>query len=463
MQNNIFEETKKSLDSVGCGFCLAKWTQVTMHLQTGLNHSCHHPTAHKIPIAEIQRNPSALHNTKFKKYKRKEMLDGKRPAECDYCWNIEDNSDNYSDRVYKSSEPWSKPHLDEITHSDWRADFNPRYVEVSFSNTCNFKCSYCGPEYSSQWLQEVKQLGGFPTSDSFNSYDKLVEKNKLPILQSEYNPYVEAFWKWWPELYSDLNTFRITGGEPLLSKDTWKVLDYIIENPNPNRELKFAINSNLGVTNELIDKLINKLDRIISEDRVKEVIIFTSVDAYGEQAEYIRNGLNFNKFWDNVNKILYKLPKVTITIMSTYNILSPFSYNKLIEKVWETKKEHQNLERYWQHPILLDTSYLRFPQHQSVKLLFDEQKETILDNAKTALYLGVPIFTNTHMGMTEVETEKIKRIYDWAISNTNPDILNTNRNDFVKFVDEHDKRRGTNFVKTFPELEEFYKKIKYGN
>ena len=107
MQNNIFEETKKSLDSVGCGFCLAKWTQVTMHLQTGLNHSCHHPTAHKIPIAEIQRNPSALHNTKFKKYKRKEMLDGKRPAECDYCWNIEDNSDNYSDRIYKSSEPWS--------------------------------------------------------------------------------------------------------------------------------------------------------------------------------------------------------------------------------------------------------------------------------------------------------------------------------------------------------------------
>jgi hypothetical protein len=86
-----------------------------------------------------------------------------------------------------------------------------------------------------------------------------------------------------------------------------------------------------------------------------------------------------------------------------------------------------------------------------------------LDNAKTALYLGVPIFTNTHMGMTEVETEKIKRIYDWSISKTNSDLLKTNRKDFVKFVDEHDKRRGTNFVKTFPELEEFYKKIKYDN
>ena len=140
MSNKNFEETKKNLNSVGCGMCLAKWTQVTMHLQTGFNHSCHHPSVHKIPVKEIEQNPSALHNTRFKKYKRKEMLEGGRPSECDYCWNIEDNSNTYSDRIYKSSEPWSKPHFEEIAKSDWKADFNPRYVEVSFSNTCNFKC-----------------------------------------------------------------------------------------------------------------------------------------------------------------------------------------------------------------------------------------------------------------------------------------------------------------------------------
>jgi hypothetical protein len=38
--------------------------------------------------------------------------------------------------------------------------------------------------------------------------------------------------------------------------------------------------------------------------------------------------------------------------------------------------------------------------------------------------------------------------------------LNQNRIDFVKFVDEHDLRRGTNFIKTFPEMEDFYHKIK---
>ena len=51
------------LNTTGCGFCLAKWTQVTIHLGVGLTHSCHHVRAHKIPLDELKENPGALHNT----------------------------------------------------------------------------------------------------------------------------------------------------------------------------------------------------------------------------------------------------------------------------------------------------------------------------------------------------------------------------------------------------------------
>ena len=197
---------KTKLDDVGCGFCLAKWTQVTLQLQTGHTHSCHHPKTHKIPVTEIVRNPSALHNTRYKKKRRKEMLEGARPAECDYCWNVEDNSDQFSDRIFKSNESWSRPHMDEIKQSDWRADFNPRYVEVAFSNACNFKCSYCGPAYSTTWQEEIDQYGAYPTSDKFNDPERAVEEDKVPFKQRDHNPYVEAFWRWWPELYRDLHT-----------------------------------------------------------------------------------------------------------------------------------------------------------------------------------------------------------------------------------------------------------------
>ena len=66
-----FNEVKKQLNDVGCGFCLAKWTQVTIHLLNGTTHSCHHPIPHKIPLEEIKNNPKALHNTNFKKQQRK--------------------------------------------------------------------------------------------------------------------------------------------------------------------------------------------------------------------------------------------------------------------------------------------------------------------------------------------------------------------------------------------------------
>jgi len=100
----VLNNLKGELNSTGCGFCLAKWTQVTIHLQMGETHSCHHPKTHKVPLAELTRNPSALHNTRYKKQLRREMLEGKRPEECEYCWNVEDSSDLFSDRIYKSNE-----------------------------------------------------------------------------------------------------------------------------------------------------------------------------------------------------------------------------------------------------------------------------------------------------------------------------------------------------------------------
>jgi organic radical activating enzyme len=448
------QQVKEELNSTGCGFCLAKWTQVTIHLQMGQTHSCHHPSTHNIPVSELTRNPSALHNTKFKKEKRKEMLEGKRPEECGYCWNVEDNSDKFSDRVYKSQEPWSHPHMEEIKNLDWRADYNPRYVEVAFSNVCNFKCSYCGPSFSSQWVQESKKFGGYPTSDNFNNLEYLNKIGQMPIPHTEENPYVEAFWKWWPELYRDLHTFRITGGEPLLMKDTWKILDFIIEEPNPNKELKLGINSNLGATDELIDRLIEKIKIIEENDLVKELVVYTSCDTWGDQAEYIRNGLEFDKFWANVNKVLSQTKKVVVVFMSTYNALSVFRYKELIKGVYELKKRYNSKDRYWNPAVFLDSSYLRHPLHQSVQILPHDFSDNIYSHYLLADSLRD--HDDEFPGFVDIEVDKIKRIYDWMVSPQDTMQQMKNRSDFYKFFSEHDRRRNTDFVKTFPELEEFY-------
>ena len=81
---------RDKLNTVSPSFCTMKWLHQTLYLHTGDNHSCYHPRPHRIGLDEIAENPAALHNTKHKKEQRKKMLEGERPAECSYCWKIED-------------------------------------------------------------------------------------------------------------------------------------------------------------------------------------------------------------------------------------------------------------------------------------------------------------------------------------------------------------------------------------
>lgn len=451
-------KVKQEMDKVSPSICLAKWKQVTLHLHTGHNHSCHHPKTHKSPLEEIAIDCSALHNTKFKKEQRKLMMDGERPQECDYCWRVEDagkGKDVYSDRITKTSAAWAKDFKGEVLANPL-GNINPSSLEISFSNTCNFKCSYCSPEVSSRWMEEIRQHGGYPTSTNFNNLENIKEQDKMPILEKDYNPYVEAFWKWWPDLYKDLRVFRVTGGEPLLTKNTFKVLDYIIEHPHPNLELN--INSNLCVPDELLNKFIERVKRIQDEGMVKEFVMYTSAEAHGKRAEYIRDGLDYNKWYDNCNRVLSEIPNSRLSIMSTYNALSVTSFIPFLDDMIKLRNTY-NTGPERRNPVGIDIPYLRWPWHQSIFILTSdylpqvEQQVTHMYRNKEHAYWP-PL---CGYGFYEHEINKMERLYYVARDEPrNPQDLLRNRKDFVAFVDEHDRRRGTDFLATFPEMAEFY-------
>jgi hypothetical protein len=170
-------------NKLGESLCLAKWTNSTMHLGIGKNHSCHHPDPHVVPIEEVEADPSALHNSSYKRKVRNQMLNGERPSECDYCWRIE-KTEKYSDRVLMSKKRLALPYRKDIITSD---RYDPTMLEVSFSNVCNFKCAYCGPQFSSLWTSEISNLGAYPTSNNYNQI------NEPQILDKEHNPYIMHF------------------------------------------------------------------------------------------------------------------------------------------------------------------------------------------------------------------------------------------------------------------------------
>lgn len=455
--SNVLQE----VNAISPSYCVAKWKQVTMHLHNGHTHSCHHPSTHLIPLEEIKNNSKALHNTSYKKVQRKLMLEGERPTECEYCWKAEDSGNKFSDRIYKSSDTtWAYEHLQEIATLPWHQDVDPSYVEVSFSSVCNFKCSYCSPNISSQWMEEIERHGAYPTSSKFNNLEWLTQTQQIPIPNNQSNPYVDAFWDWWPEMYLQLKHFRITGGEPLLSKNTFKVLDYIIENPNPN--LIVSINTNLNPPVELLDKFIEKVNIIQAGNMVKRFHIFTSAEAQGKQAEYIRFGLDYNLFLQNLEKIICEIPKVACTVMCTYNILSIPTFKNFLVDILHLRRKYNYLALENQRaPVMLDIPYLRYPNHQAAYLapktflFFIEEQIKFMNNNKETGHID---WSTAYMGFHEHEIDKLKRILDimhFEINNPNKNV-NLYRKDFVYFVDEHDKRRGTNFLETFPELKEMY-------
>jgi len=462
MTINNKQELKDQLDKIGPGFCLAKWTQVTMHLGPGLTHSCHHPGAHKIPLNELKDNPSALHNTNHKKELRKEMLSGKRPAECDYCWRIEDNTKEFSDRVNKSFEKWSIGNLEEISKLSGDENYTPKYVEVSFNNTCNFKCSYCGPTFSSKWTEEIKQKGPFVFSKR-HPYNSFKEDEKL-YRENDNNPYIEAFWKWFPEAVKNMHTFRITGGEPLLSKHTFRVIDYLIENPQPN--LEFAINTNACPTDNLWAKLIDKIKLLEEKRVVRSLVIYVSAESIGEQAEYSRDGMCWNTFTKNIESVLDASKYVYISFMSAFNIFSLPTFKKFLEYVLYLRQKYNYINTNLKsiNRIFLDTPYVRHPEFLDVKIA---SKNLVNLYIKDSLdYMIENKNTSNQNGFNEYEIENFNRIYKdclYQLENNSKKQIDQLMIQFSEFVDQYDKRRNKNFTDVFPELFDFYLQCKEKN
>lgn len=443
----ILRDKRQAINAVSPSFCTAKWLQTTLYLQNGYNHSCHHPSPHKIPIEEVVQNPAALHNSQHKKQQRTLMLNGTRPSECDYCWKVEDlGKDYFSDRHYKTADYWAWDRFDEISKLAPEQDVYPAYLEVSFSNVCNFKCSYCSPEISSKWLEEIRQYGPYPLKESNNDIEWLKTVGRYPYKHSEDNPYLNAFWKWFPEALPHLRVFRITGGEPLLSKDTWKVFEYIKNNPQPQLEL--AINTNLCVDSKLIDRFIEQINLI--NPLVKKIDVYTSLESTGEQAEYSRYGLDYSTWNINVRRVLLETAS-SVAIMTTVNILSMTTFTDFIQLVMQLRADFNHSCEYNRVPITIN--YLRWPKQLSVKILPQHMREQyardILSQSESWLkYYRKHEFARLYLE----EWDQIQRFCDYLIQDEN---VEAQRFEFVKYINEYDRRRETDFSKTFPEYKQF--------
>jgi organic radical activating enzyme len=454
-KSKFLSEAEQMKEQLGPALCLAKWKQVSLHLPTGLNNSCYHPPLHPIPVELLADNPSALHNTPYKKEQRKIMLKQERPTECSYCWTMEDNN-KLSDRHYRSGEPWAAKHFDTVINSTGEEDVIPSYVEVNFNHACNLSCSYCSPQFSSTWQQEVDHHGGYPTSTTHNDPSHFTGRNR-PIPVRDSNPYVDAFWEWWPELYPELEHFRMTGGEPLLDKNTYRVFDYVLANPSP--KLHLNVTSNFSVDEKSWQKYLAYVKELCKGERIEHFMQYVSIDSWGLQAEYIRHGLDFELLWDRVNQFLTEIPgRNSVTFIVTMNNLSVTELPHLFAGILGLRKVYSTTyQRVW-----FDTPVLRQPAWQSLQLLPESYVDQ-LEHLWAWMIRQIETTEEPFQGFKDYEIARLDRDIAWMRDGQklDPAYILKNKADFYRFFSEHDKRRNTNFLKTFPEMTTWWKECEY--
>ncbi len=436
------EYKRRVIDIKSESFCGAKWYNATIWLGSGMTTSCHHPLPHKVSVEEVETNFKALHNTAKKKEERAMMQKGERPAGCEYCWKIEDiGRDNISDRVYKTV-IYTDEELETAYVEPASSDVDLRTLEIAFDRTCNFGCSYCNPAFSSTWVKDIDTNGPFTglTSDGRNHFTHNHGSSQLYKF-SETNPYVEAFFKWWDNgLSQSLQELRLTGGEPLMSGDTWKLLEWFKTN---DTDMKFAINSNLGAKDDLIDRLID------TTHSIKHFHLYTSNEAVGTQSEYIRDGLIWDKWTANVDRVLRDGNLEGFHMMCTISALCLNTLPEFLDQCLEWKdlcgKDYPTFS----------LNILRFPSFQSPLVLPDN----IRTHHKIRLYDWLE--TNKHNPLLhQMELNQVQRLIDYLDVVKTPHLgaaeQSVLQQDFKKFYTQYDQRRGKDFCNAFPSLANWY-------
>jgi organic radical activating enzyme len=303
--------------------CQLKWNWSTIFLTTEETASCHRTNHHKFDTDKFD-----FHNTPSKVDDRKRMLQGQWPKKgCEYCRDIE-QAGGQSDRITNLDFPGIHA-PSELDTDPTAVDVTPRILEVYFDNTCNLKCLYCGPHFSSLWDAENKKHGTFvkgnlTISDSFKK-SATIESNKQKLYQ------------WLKHNGKHLTVFNILGGEPFYQSELEECLDLFENFPAP--ELKLQIFTNLNVKFDKLQRITTRIKNLVDQNKLREFEITASLDCWGAPQEYVRYPLNLDSWTKNFEYLVDQL-WINLIVSSTVTPLTVKTLPDLLEKVahWNQRR-----------------------------------------------------------------------------------------------------------------------------
>ncbi len=435
--------------------CRLRWSYPVVNFAMQSTRTCCRTPSYKVDEESLKTlGKDALFNSPYLKERRFELLNGIKHSDCNSCWALEDSGIKsprlgkedffyYINEFDKSEPEVLRKKIDNASiDSDLVKADKPRLLEISMGNTCDLKCSYCHYHYSTAWAKEMVKFGDIPKEEI---------DNEMAGTSGEFDT---QFWKWFEEDAKDeVEIINFIGGEPLIIPKFYDFLEKLLEiykDHDPNsRKVTISIVTNFNSNDQFINRFISMLPKLLDKF---EVDLNLSMEALAERAEYIRFGLNWNKWNANLDKLLSQdyskhHNELLLSFQVAINVLSISSLEEFL------KFAKSVYDKYGIAPALRQ-NIVSFPDWQSPTILTEDYK-IYLDNAIDYL--------------RSVKDEMSVVKHPWGQWDHYIDFLGTvkegidtaqniteRRVKFFTWFREYDKRRNVNLVGTFPEMNTFH-------
>jgi radical SAM protein with 4Fe4S-binding SPASM domain len=398
--------------------CALPWTHLNFEPQGKVTPCC--LTAHHRYFAgDLNDNTiEEIWNSQNMKTLRKQMIRGEEPEICSKCFDSERVTNTSARLNYNDMFEDVLNEIPEITDDTGFCNkMELQYWDFRFSNLCNMKCRSCGPISSSAWVQDAKKLGWLSEQDKVSYIETVDNTPNIDFLKDQ-SKHVKKIY--------------FAGGEPLLMKEHWAIMDYLVE--NKRFDVNLSYNTNMSV---LEYKGKNVFDYWDKWDQYK-IEIWPSIDDIGERAEIIRSGT----VWDRVDKnitilseyknILVK-PNITVGVWNVHRIPEIIQYfvdKNIIKKMNWINYDNFNINIIDSPPhYSLDVLPFGYKQEVKEKLVEWIEHFNIKYNTSIDHHIKQVIW---HLDQTELNTKALAR--------------------FKKVTADLDKLRNEKLLDVIPEL-----------
>lgn len=373
-------------------FCLAPFRGFYQGYDGNISVCCQTPV-----LVEDKSYDEAIHDDKIKNL-RKKFLDGQYPDECKYCTErVRNDANEICSNIDDDLLPLS-------------IDYHiPVFMDLLWSNKCNFACMGCKPiistgmkKYESACnIADPFDHSGMKTNwDTSSSQEKRIDY----IVKNS----------------DTIKLIHLNGGEPLMQNGFYELLERLIKKNATHISIWTHTNGSISsYKGRYIIELLKAF---------KNPTIIMSHDGIGKKGEYIRWGLKQDTWLKNYKK--FTESGILTQVQVCYNVFNCLDLGNMAK--WYKK----NLS------VIPKLSLWNWPPCYSAKFLQINTK--LYKKAISTLEEFGPNFRQHEYVlrfMREKHTEKELQDMQWR---------------FCESVAQFDKLRGTDFLETFPELEDIY-------